>query len=88
MLDGILTGDIILQGGAVTMLGAVVWMIFTGRLVTRREAEGIRNERDYWREAFHEEQRQTLELLETARVTQATLSALPQRPGEPKSWDA
>jgi hypothetical protein len=77
MLDGILT-QIGPTAGAVTMLAGAVWMIFTGRLVTRREADGIKSERDYWREAFKEEQRQSTKLLEVAEVASATMKALPK----------
>lgn len=80
MLDGMLQGDFVINAGAVSMLAAVVWMIFTGRLVTRREADGLKAERDYWRNAFQEEQRQTQSLLEVGKVAGAALNALPRPP--------
>jgi hypothetical protein len=61
----------------VALLLAVVWMIFTGKLVTRREADGLKEERDYWRSAFFEEQSHTEALMETGRVTRDVLRALP-----------
>jgi hypothetical protein len=45
-----------IQGGAVSILAAAVWMLFTGRLVSRRvhdAAVGRERERgDEWRDAF------------------------------------
>jgi hypothetical protein len=82
MLDGLITGDLVGQSGLAAILLSVIWMIFTGRLVTRREVTDIKEERDYWRAAFNEEQRQTQELLETARLNQAVLNALPKPPSD------
>ena len=33
------------------LVAGAVWMIFTGRLVTRREHDAMRQDRDYWRSA-------------------------------------
>lgn len=85
MLDGILPGDFVINAGAVSMLAGVVWMIFTGRLVTRREADGLKAELEYWRNAFMEEQKQTNELLEVGKVTSATMNALPRPPDQEQS---
>lgn len=82
MLDGLITGDLVGQAGLATIVLSGIWMIFTGRLVTRREADEIKAERDYWRAAFTEEQRQSTELLETAKTAQAALNALPKPSGE------
>jgi len=45
-----------LQGGAVTILAGVVWMLFTGRLIPRRiHEQAVARERergDDWRDAY------------------------------------
>lgn len=68
--------------GLVVLLG---WMLATGRLVTRREADEIRRDRDEWRRAWEaassdaqSSSAQVAELLEHARVADATLRALSQ----------
>lgn len=66
----------LLNGGiAAAMLGLLFWLLSTGRLVTRREAEGIRRGSDEWKAtastaqvALSESLRQNGELLEHARV--------------------
>lgn len=70
-------------GGAAAMLGLLFWLIATGRLVTRREADGIRADRDDWKAshgtsevARHESLRQNGELLEHARVMDAFIRGL------------
>ena len=40
------------SGVTITLLALAVWMIFTGRLVTRREHQELREDRDYWRNAY------------------------------------
>jgi hypothetical protein len=57
--------------GASGLVALAVYMIFTGRLVSGKE-------RDYWRDAFFEEQRQKRELMETGRVARDVLRALPE----------
>lgn len=76
MLEG-LSLDLLTNLGSTGMLAVVVWMIFTGRLVTRREADHLIEERNYWRDAFVEEQKNTQALMETGRVTNAVLQSLP-----------
>lgn len=76
MLEG-LSLDLLTNLGSTGMLAVVVWMIFTGRLVTRREADHLIEERNYWRDAFVEEQKNTQALMETGRVAQDVLRALP-----------
>lgn len=68
-LPGITVGWGDLGAGGLVVL--VVLMILTGRLVPGKE-------RDYWREAFLEEQRQKRELMETGKVTRDVLKALPE----------
>lgn len=54
MLDSLVPW--VTQGGAVGLLAAVAWMVFTGRLVPRRiheQAVGRERERaDDWRDAY------------------------------------
>lgn len=70
--------------GAIGVVLLVAWLLFTGRLVTRREADDIRHDRDEWRAAHRisETARQVLsdqgqELLEHARTTDAFIRSLP-----------
>lgn len=82
MPEGI-TVDLFTNAGAVGMLAIVVWMIFTGRLVTRREADEIRAERDYWREAFNSASQHASSMMETGLAARDVLRALPvSRNGE------
>lgn len=37
-------------GGVVTLLVGLFWMVATGRIVTRREHDAVKEDRDYWRE--------------------------------------
>lgn len=62
----------------VGLLGWVVRLILTGRLVPGTE-------RDYWREAFAEEQRQKRELMVTGQVVRSVVRSLPEAPpgGDP-----
>ncbi len=76
MLEG-LTVDLLTNVGSTGLLAVVVWMIFTGRLITRREADHLIEERNYWRDAFLEEQSSTKALMETGRVAQDLIRALP-----------
>lgn len=61
----------------------VVWAIATGKLITRREADGIRKDRDEWKSAYQTsdsdrrlQSTQTNELLEHAKVTEALIRGL------------
>lgn len=76
MLEGLSVG-LLADLGPAGLLAVVVWMIFTGRLVTRREADHLIEERNYWRTAFQEEQKNTQALMETGRVARDVLRALP-----------
>lgn len=79
----------LLEGvGVIGVVLLVAWMLFTGRLVTRREADDIRHDRDEWRTTarISESSRQVLsdqvaELIEHARVTESVLRALSQTTG-------
>lgn len=72
-------------GGPAAMLVGLFWMLARGTLVTRREADGIRQDRDDWKSAHatsetgrHVAEAQVTELLETARVNQAFVGAISQ----------
>jgi len=75
-------------GGAVAILGAVVYAILRGALVPRRTLDRIvrgyeervteaQTREAQWREVALTASRQTDRLLVTAHVAEATLSALP-----------
>lgn len=79
---------IAVQGGAVGLLGVVVWFILTGRLVPLSVLRDAHHQRDTYQAAnqellaaLAEEREQKRQLLEVAHVTEHVLTALP-RPGE------
>jgi hypothetical protein len=81
-------GAVIGQVGIGGLLSLAVWLIFTGRLVSRPVVDDIRRERDDWKRAYREseaaraeEREQVRELLEVARVAEHVLTSLP-RAGE------
>lgn len=68
---------------ALTLLASAVWMLFTGRLVTRREHDALRQDRDYWRDAHSTSEGtrsimagQVERLLANSEVTNEVLSSL------------
>lgn len=56
--------------GAKGLVGLFVILMFTGKVVSSKE-------RDFWRDAFLEEQRQNSKLLAGAETTNKVLRALP-----------
>jgi hypothetical protein len=83
-----LPSTVFIQGGAVMLLAATVWLVMTGRLVPRSTVEDARADRDGWRKTAEAEQEinriranQFDELLELARTTDQVIRALPQ-PGQ------
>lgn len=70
--------DLIIQGGATALLGIVVMMIITGRLVPRSALLDAQAERDRWRDAALAAMGQNTELMSGARVTRAVLQSLPE----------
>lgn len=77
------TPELLNGTGVAALVVGLFWMLATGRLVTRREADTIKSDRDEWRAAFVAEQAngrvlssQVTELLEHARVTERLLGAL------------
>jgi hypothetical protein len=95
-----------LQGGAVVILAAVAMMVFTGKLVAKRELDDVRKDRDdrlaemrgimtTWQQAYISSEAarqvsagQVNQLLETGRIAEALLRAMPhpesrELPGSP-----
>ena len=84
-----------IQGGAVALLGLVVVLILTGRLVPRQVLLDMREERDTWRAAHdaseaarQAEREQVQEMLELSRTAGHVLTSLPRPPREEVSADA
>ena len=46
MLPDFINPEVLLQGGAGTILAMVVWMVYTGKLVSRRVLDDVRKDRD------------------------------------------
>lgn len=69
-------------GGAVAMLGAVVWMIFTGRLIPGQTHQRIVADKDEriakLESAYDKVAAQRDEMMELARTTVAIVQALPR----------
>lgn len=83
-----LAGLGVVQGGAAGLLALVVLLVLTGRLIPRRTYDDLREERDMWRQAFHEsesarhlEREQAGESLELGRTAVSVLKALPSPEG-------
>jgi hypothetical protein len=79
----VIPADLIVQGGAAALLGVVVMMIVTGRLVPRSALLDARAEGDRWREVALAALAQNNELVKTSRVTRDVLQALPEPAREP-----
>lgn len=84
-------GEWITQGGAVGLLGIVVLLILSGRLIPRRVYRDLENDRDHWREAAMKAINQADQLLPSARITTEMVTAManqatpPPRPPDPLS---
>lgn len=66
-----------------SLVTAAIWMLFTGRLVTRREHENVLRDRDYWREAHTTSEgtrsimaQQVERLLANSEITNQVLTSL------------
>lgn len=70
--------DWITQGGAVGLLGVVVLLILSGRLVPRRVYQDMERDRDHWREAFMKASSHADQLLPAAQITTEMVTALAQ----------
>lgn len=73
---------VVVQGGAVTTLLGVVWLIVTGRLVPRSALLDAQQERDTWKEAHALLVQQNAQLLIGARVATDVIRAMPDPAGE------
>lgn len=88
-------GEWITQGGAVGLLGIVVLLILSGRLVPRRVYRDLEADRDHWREAAMKSIGHTDQLLPAAQITTEMVTALAgqsaTKPADPTShaaWQA
>lgn len=78
MIDGIPIGDIATGGGITVLLVGLFWMLATGRLVTRREADDIGKDRDVWRQMALDQKGLVSQLLAGQETTNRLLRALPR----------
>ena len=69
-------GEWITQGSAVTLLGVVVLLILSGRLVPSRTYRSLERDRDHWREAAMKAIGHTDQLLPAAQITTEMVTAL------------
>lgn len=85
-----LPASLFVNGGAVGFLFAVLWMVYTGRLVPRSAVDDIRQDRDNWRataqtqtEARQVEADQSrLVLDELAQTVDRFIASLPSPAGD------
>lgn len=77
-LDALVSSGALELGGFAGLLALLFWMLATGRLVTRREADSYRERAEKAEAARDEVTRQNGELMEMARLGQATFAALRQ----------
>ena len=77
MFDGIPVGNI--SAGA--LLGLVILMILTDRLVTRKRLEDSQRETENWRQVAEVSQAQTAKLLENSELTVALLRSIKDHSG-------
>lgn len=76
-MDGLpIPGEWITQGGSVGLLGVVVLLILSGRLVPRRVYRDLETDRDHWRDAAMKAIGHTEQLLPAAQITTEMVTAL------------
>ncbi|WP_107768424.1 hypothetical protein [Nocardioides terrigena] len=63
--------------GVVGLVVILFWMLATGRLVTRREAEDIRADRDVWRSNSLEQKGLMTQMLTGQETTNRLLRSIP-----------
>lgn len=89
--------ELITQGGAVGLLGLVVLLILSGRLIPRRVYQDLERDRDHWRNAAMKAIGHADQLLPAAQITTEMMTAMaaattpPPKPGDPTSaaaWEA
>lgn len=78
-------GEWITQGGAVGLLGVVVLLILSGRLIPRRVYRDLENDRDHWREAAMKAIGHADQLLPAARITTEMVTAMANQATPPPS---
>ncbi len=69
-------GEWITQGGAVGLLGIVVLLILSGRLIPRTTYRQLERDRDHWREAAMKAIGHADQLLPAAKITTEMVTAL------------
>lgn len=77
MIDGFPIGDVLTGGGVTALLVGLFWMLATGRIVTRREADDIRADRDVWRSAALDQKGLLTQVLTGQETTNRLLRAIP-----------
>lgn len=77
MIDGIPLGSIANNGGVIVLLVGLFWMIATGRLVTRREADRIEADVKVWRDTALEQKGLVTTLLSGQETTNRLLRSIP-----------
>lgn len=75
--------------GASGLVALAVVLLYTGKLVTRRELDEAIRDRDYWRDVALKLTAQNAQLMTGAEVAADVLRALPdvtpgERPGRPR----
>ncbi len=88
-----LPASLFVNGGAVTFLFAVLWMVYTGRLVPRATVDDLRADRDNWRAAATtqtearqvEAEQSRLVLDELAQTVDRFIASLPPPSGDRRS---
>lgn len=63
--------------GVAGLLVGLFWMLATGRLVTRREADDIKADRDVWRANALDQKGLLTQMLSTQETTNRLLRAIP-----------
>ena len=85
MGDSGLTINVIWQSGTLlAMIASIVWLVLTGRLVTRSQVKDLVQDRDHWKTAYWRTQdnndaqtEQIRRLMEALDTTNKVLKALP-----------
>jgi len=77
VIDGIPLGSIANNGGVIVLLVGLFWMIATGRLVTRREADRIEADVKVWRDTALEQKGLVTTLLSGQETTNRLLRSIP-----------
>lgn len=75
-MDQLLAPELFNGVGVVALFSALFWLLATGRLVTRREAEGITKRAEKAEETRDTLIKQNAELMEMARLGQDVFTAL------------